>query len=181
MNTPPAMDRAALEALFREHYGALVAASARITKDRALSEDVVQNVFLRFVERDGLARAQEPAAYLRRAVVTRTLNALRDRKRLTHPGDDALASAIEHSGPDEPTDLADVKRRLHRAIGQLPERARVILVLHRFEGLSYREIAAELDIAPKTVENQLARALKLLRAALPKLLSLAALVNLTDV
>lgn len=174
-NTSPDVVR--LERLFRQHYAMLLASSERITRDRQLSEDVVQNVFLRFFERDGLRRATDPAAYLRRAVVTRTLNAIRDRQRLSHPGEEAIASATEHSHPYPTDDLAETKEKLHRAINQLPERARLILILHRFEGLSYKEIAAELDISPKTVENQLARSLKLLRALLPKLLSLASFLN----
>lgn len=169
-----------LESLFREHYAALVRASARMTNDVALAEDVVQGVFLRVHERGELPRLTNPAAYLRRAVATRTINALRDRKRLTHPGEEDLASAAQQLAGEEPRDIADVKARLHSAIRALPDRARVILVLNRFEGLSYKEIAAELSIAPKTVENQLARALKLLRANLPRAIALLLSINFLD-
>ncbi len=166
------------EDVFRKEYKSLVAAAFRICKDVALAEDVVQNVFLKFYESEGLKKTDSPAAYLRRAVVTRTLNALRDRKRLQYVGDEALTSAVEHLPTDEAPDIADIKKKLHKAIEQLPDRARVILVLHRFEGLSYKEIAHELDIAPKTVENQLARALKLLRSYLPKALGILLSLNL---
>lgn len=165
---PTPRDSAAFEALFRAHYGELVAASARVSGDRALSEDVVQGVFMRFYERGGLERAENPRAYLRRAVVTRTLNAIRDRKRVTHPGDAGLTSAVEQPEPEDDHDISDLKARLHAAIARLPERARLVLVLYRFEGLSYAEIAHELSITPKTVENQLSRALKLLRGYLPR-------------
>lgn len=164
-------DKARLEQLFRAQYATLVGVSARITKDQALSEDIVQNVFLKFYEKNGLVNAENPVAYLRRSVVTRTINAIRDRKRVDHPGDIALASAIEQTEEEITPDLDDVKRKLHLAIDALPERARLILVLNRFEGMSYKEIAAELDISPKTVENQLSRALKLIRMSLPKLLT----------
>ncbi len=170
-----------LEELFRSHYAKLVQVSARVTGDVPLAEDIVQNVFMKFYEQNGLERADNPPAYLRRAVVTRTLNAIRDRKRFQHPGDQAIASASEQLVEPATDDLADAKAQLHRAIKQLPERARIILILHRFEGLSYKQIAAELDIAPKTVENQLARALKLLRAQLPKLLSALLALNFTNV
>ena len=168
------------EDVFRKEYKSLVAAALRICQDHALAEDVVQNVFLKFYETDGLKRTDSPAAYLRRAVVTRTLNALRDRKRLQYVGEEALTSAVEHLPKDEVTDIATMKAKLHKAIAQLPDRARVILVLHRFEGLSYKEIAHELDIAPKTVENQLARGLKLLRTYLPKALGILLSLNLHD-
>ena len=167
------------EDVFRKEYKGLVGAALRICRDLSLAEDVVQNVFLKFYESEGLKRTESPAAYLRRAVVTRTLNALRDRKRLQFVGDEALTSAVEHLPSDQAPDIADIKAKLHKAIEQLPDRARVILVLHRFEGLSYKEIANELDIAPKTVENQLARALKLLRTYLPKALGLILSLNLS--
>jgi RNA polymerase sigma-70 factor (ECF subfamily) len=167
----------AFEKLFKEQYARLVNASFRLCGDQSLAEDVVQNVFLKFYEQNGLQKAEKPGAYLRRAVVTRTINAIRDRKRIAHPGDEALTSAVEQFPAESNPDLADVKMRLHSAIAQLPERARVILLLHRFEGLSYKEIANELDIAPKTVENQLARALKLLRTYLPKTLGILLAIN----
>jgi len=166
------------EEVFRKEYKTLVGAALRICKDMPIAEDVVQNVFLKFYESGGLKRTENPAAYLRRAVVTRTLNALRDRKRLQFVGDEALSSAIEHLPSVETTDIAIMKAKLHQAIKQLPDRARVILVLHRFEGLSYKEIAQELDIAPKTVENQLSRALKLLRTYMPKALGILLSLNL---
>ncbi|MFK8056571.1 MAG: RNA polymerase sigma factor [Saprospiraceae bacterium] len=166
------------EEVFRKEYKSLVAAAMRICKDMSIAEDVVQNVFLKFYESEGLKRTDSPGAYLRRAVVTRTLNALRDRKRLQFVGDEALTSAVEHFPTDQAPDIAVMKAKLHQAIQQLPDRARVILILHRFEGLSYKEIAQELDIAPKTVENQLARGLKLLRSYLPKALGILLSLNL---
>ncbi len=159
------------EQLFRQLYPELVRASSRICGEQPLAEDVVQQVFVTFWERGGIERAKHPAAYLRRSVITRTINALRDRKKLTHPGDEVLSSAVEQTGTDNSDELADAKEVLRKSIASLPERARVILILHRFEGLSYKEIAAELEIAPKTVENQLARALKLLRGMVPRTLT----------
>ena len=172
---PPPLPDEPFERLFREQFAPLVAASYRLCGDRGVAEDVVQGVFLKFYEGDGLARAEHPPAYLRRAVVTRTINAIRDRRRVDLPGEEAVWSAAEQAVAPPPSHLAGDNDRLHRAITQLPERARLILRLSRFEGYSHKEIAGQLGISPKTVENQLARALKLLRRYLPKtgLLSLA--------
>jgi len=178
---PTPNQNSSLERLFREHYAELVRASERISRDRGLAEDVVQNVFVRFFDRGGLERVENPGAYLRRTVVTRTLNAIRDRRRQQHPGEDALTSAIEQSAAVPDDNLEDLKERLRLAIDELPERARTILTLYRFEGYSYKEIANELEIAPKTVENQLARALKLLRAKLPTLFLASYLINVWPV
>jgi RNA polymerase sigma-70 factor (ECF subfamily) len=56
---------------------------------------------------------------------------------------------------------------LERAIAELPEGCRAVLLLRKVELLSHREIADRLGIAVSTVEKQHARALRLLRAALP--------------
>ncbi len=156
-----------LENLFRSEYAVLVGASRRLCGDRAEAEDIVQNVFLQLHRKGGLEAIDHPPAYLRRAVVTRTLNAIRDRKRVDLPGDEALWSAAEQTVEREPTHLADLSEKLHRAIALLPDRARLILQLSKFEGLSHKQIAESLEISPKTVENQLARSLMLLRKYLP--------------
>lgn len=170
----------AFERLFREAYPGLVAASERLCGDRGVAEDVVQGVFIRFHETGGLGRVEHPGAYLRRAVVTRTINAIRDRGRLRLPGEEAVWSAAEQTAPPEPTHLADLHAELHAAIARLPERARLILRLSRFEGYSHKEIASQLAISPKTVENQIARALKLLRRHLPKAGVVTLLLNITS-
>ena len=118
---------------------------------------------MRFYEQNRIENVDQPGAYLRRAVVTRTINAIRDRRKLDLPGEDAIWSAAEQPAPADSDDLSDLNERLAHAIDRLPERAQLILRLSRFEGQSHKEIAAQLEIAPKTVENQLARALLLLR------------------
>lgn len=168
------------ERLFRSEYRGLVAASVRLCGDAGIAEDVVQNVFVRFHESDGLTRVDHPTAYLRRAVVTRTINAIRDRRRLDFPGEEAVWSAAEQAAEPASQHLADRAERLHAAIARLPERARLILRLSRFEGYSHKEIANQLEISPKTVENQVARALKLLRRYLPPAALGAFLLKLTS-
>lgn len=55
---------------------------------------------------------------------------------------------------------------MRQAVEALPERRRLVYTMARQEGMSYVEIADVLDIAPKTVENQMGRALKFLRKQL---------------
>jgi RNA polymerase sigma-70 factor (ECF subfamily) len=69
-------------------------------------------------------------------------------------------------GPHEECEVAELQTAVEAAIARLPERCRLVFVLRWQHHLSYAEIAAALDIAPKTVETQLNRALKALREAL---------------
>ncbi|MFM8488490.1 MAG: sigma-70 family RNA polymerase sigma factor, partial [Bacteroidota bacterium] len=60
----------------------------------------------------------------------------------------------------------ELESRLHDAIGKLPERCRAVFALSRFEDLSHKEIAERLGISVKTIENQITKAMKLLRESL---------------
>jgi RNA polymerase sigma-70 factor (ECF subfamily) len=60
-------------------------------------------------------------------------------------------------------DPEQIKKWMQQAIGQLPEKRRMVYELSRVHGLTYREIAKVMDISIKTVETQMARSLKHLR------------------
>ena len=64
---------------------------------------------------------------------------------------------------DDRITQSDIKQRLEKAIADLPEQCRLIFKMSRFEELKYREIADQLGISIKTVENQMGKALKVLR------------------
>ena len=66
----------------------------------------------------------------------------------------------------------ELEEKINEALASLPEKCREIFELSRFEGLKYSEIATQLDISVKTVENQMSKALKILREKLLKYLTL---------
>jgi RNA polymerase sigma-70 factor (ECF subfamily) len=78
----------------------------------------------------------------------------------------SFTSATEQMEADE------LQEQINQAIDGLPERCRMIFLLSRFEDMSYKEIAQKLDISVKTVENQISKALKVLRDVLGPFLSL---------
>ena len=73
---------------------------------------------------------------------------------------------------DEKLEAAELQSVIDQAVDQLPERCRLVFVLSRFEQMSHKEIANQLDISPKTVENQITKALKILRETLGPYLSI---------
>jgi RNA polymerase sigma-70 factor (ECF subfamily) len=70
----------------------------------------------------------------------------------------------------------ELETKLHAAMNDLPEQCRTIFQMSRFDELKYREIADKLDISVKTVENQMGKALKILRARLVDFLALLILL-----
>lgn len=158
---------AAIELLFQLHYTYLCQAAVRIIKDPALAEDLTQEVFLElWRKKEGIEFTGSVRAYLRRAVVNKGLNYIRDRKKITDDEDKLLN--MESSMPSVMQELnaAALQERIDEAIDELPEKCRLVFVLSRFEEMSYQEIADHLGISIKTVENQIVKALKYLRGAL---------------
>ncbi len=160
----------ALRRLFDRYYAHLVSIAQAYVSDEALSKDIAQEVFTElWLRRQTLHIEQSLGAYLRRMTTNRALNHLKARKRMASYD----RSDQWHHLPDpSPTDLQhkecqeELEARLREAIAQLPEKCRIVFMLSRFERRSHREIAEVLGISVKTVENQILRAMHLLRRAL---------------
>lgn len=159
---------AAFEAVFREHYAPLCRYARQLLPDADEAEEEVQATFVAIWEgRAALQVTSSLKAYLFRAVHNRCLRRLqhqrvRERHRdYARQADPALApSPLENLLDDE------LAKRIGKAIQKLPEQCRLAFTLSRHEELSYAEIAEQLGISPKTVENQIGKALRLLRADL---------------
>jgi RNA polymerase sigma-70 factor (ECF subfamily) len=74
--------------------------------------------------------------------------------------------------PAKTLELKELESRLWQALNELPEQCRTIFQMSRFEELKYKEIAERLGLSIKTVENQMGKALKLLRIKLVDFLPL---------
>lgn len=157
-------DEAAYRLLFDRYYEKLVISALQITKDSNIAKDAAQEVFLAlWKNREHTQIKQSLNAYLKRGVINRSLNLLKSRKR--HAGNTVPEAIVlpTPSKADQTLELQDLQKRVHKAIDQLPERCRQVFVLCRFEELSHKEIAEQLNISTKTVENQMTKALKFLR------------------
>lgn len=156
-------DRQAFRLLFDRHYEFLLQSVVNITGDRNLAKDVGQEVFLElWKKREQIQIKTSVRAYLRRSMVNRTFNLLKTRK-LKYQEPTKLPEGTMSYSPQAELEATDLQNLINKAIDQLPERCRLIFTLCRLEGLSHKEIAAKLDLSPRTVENQMTKALKILR------------------
>ncbi len=165
--------------LVGRHEQRLVGLCERMLHHPEEARDAAQEVFLKVFRKAGTYRPRGKVyTWLYRIAVNHCLNLLRRRKLAkflsfgeaggTQPdyGDDHTTFDPEDSAPDAENRLAS-KRRWHetrRQIDALPSGQRAVLVLAKFENLSYREIAEVLEITEGAVESRLFRAMQRLRA-----------------
>ena len=136
----------------------------RITKDRTLAEDIVQEVFYELFKKREQLKIVSLLGYLKRAVYNRSINKVKGRK--DHVDADEMAYELTDNLNNSQDDMEydELETFINGVIDSLPEKCRLVFVLNRFEQLSYKEVAAKLEISVKTVENQMSKALKILRA-----------------
>lgn len=161
-------DESTFEQVFKTYFKSLHAYAFTILKDSDEAEEVVQQVFFRLWERSENLSIDGPvAAYLYRAVHNESLNLLKHEKvKTTHRLHVAYSMKNETDQASKKVTSGELEKKLHAALNELPEQCRTIFQLSRFNELKYREIADQLGISIKTVENQMGKALKLLRVKL---------------
>ena len=163
---------AALEGVFREWYTPLIAFASVLLGDRAVAQDIVQEIFIDIWRRRmTLTVSTSFAAYLHGAVRHRAFTNRRDeanRARIlgTIAGAEGFVRSEAASVETDTDDAQDDDRRFRAVIAAadaLPPRAREVFYLRWRQGLSYKEIAAVMGISPKTVEAQMTIALRRIR------------------
>jgi RNA polymerase sigma-70 factor (family 1) len=153
------------ELLFRQYFAPLCSHAIRFVYDRQVAEDVVADLFYTFYQKELYKHIKGSyRAYLYQAVRNRAYNSLRWELSRQEPlPDDLDQPDLDAMQPDRLLQQDELYRALEQAVQQLsPQRQRVFL-LSRFEGKSYKEIAAEMTLSPKTVENHLLQAVSTVR------------------
>ncbi len=172
-------NKQALKGIFDEYYDTVFHAVYRIVTDRNTAEDLSQDVFMRLWEKRHQITINGPiGAYIRRMAINEGLGYLRKHKKYGIEEIQDQHSPLTTSGEDVYMD-SELEQQIQAAIATLPPRCKAVFVLSRFEELSYKEIGEKLEISPKTVENQISKALKIMRAALKGYLSFLLVAQLS--
>ena len=149
----------ALEDLHREHYASLVRLAALLLGDRARSEEVVQDAFVRLAVRDRALRDRTRApAYLRSAVLNGARSALRHGKVVDRHAARHLR-VVDGAGADVAAVASDEQRRIVAALRALPTRQREALALKFYGELSEAEIALAMGVSAGSVKTHVHRGL----------------------
>lgn len=158
-------DVAAFEQLFRAYHPRLCGFAFSMLRDRAVSEELVQDLFMNIWEKRARLEVRTSVrAYLFGALRNGALNRSA-RVRMEQNWSEASAQTEAVAAAE----YSDTGERVRVAVAALPAACRNALTLRWQEDMSYAEIAEALGISVKTVENNLARARALLREKLPDL------------
>lgn len=147
-----------VERLYQRHGAALTAYAGSFVPDFAAAEDIVHGIFLRLLRGD-TALAEQPVAYLYRAVRNAALNARRDGARSESLGD--REPFFAHAGGNREAALA-----LQQGLQALPEEQREVVMMRIWSGMTLEEISAASRAPLNTVASRYRYALSKLRAAL---------------
>lgn len=174
-SSPPHIEEFApkFEALVRMHYARLYGVAYSYLRAADAAEDAVQGALLKVWRRGGALDLDAPLPFLFRAVRNQCITELR-RQRRWHDVelDDVDTPFADETAftPIAELEAADLSVAIEQAIGELPERCRLIFLMSREQELTYIEIARTLGISPKTVETQMGKALRRLRQRLARFL-----------
>lgn len=163
-------DIQSFEKLFFNFYPGLLRYSETLVRKVEIAEEVVQDVFYNvWKNRESIRITQSWKSYLYRSVYNNSMMYLRKARR-EYSLEDSLFPEKDGGTPDpfQELEFQEVSAVVSETIGRLPERTREIFLLNRQEGLKYREIAERLSISVKTVEANMGKALKALRASMEK-------------
>ncbi|HEY1197001.1 RNA polymerase sigma-70 factor [Flavobacterium sp.] len=161
-------NEAAFEKVFKTYFKGLHAFAYTFVKDDVMAEEIVQNVFFRIWEKKEQLQIDDSLkSYLYRSVHNESLNHIKHLKvktsfQLQYSGN------MESSNQDSSNQMiaTELETEIEKAINELPQQCRIIFQMSRFEQLKYQQIADQLNISIKTVENQMGKALKVMRSKL---------------
>lgn len=168
-------DRNAFDKLYELHWANLVSYASLIA-GKKYAKDIVHDVFLNvWLHRESLQEKETIRPYLMRSVYNMSLNVLRKNANMdfveTFVDNQIDFRVASELNPDESEIIKklysqETASQIDEAIAKLPERCREIFRRSYVDGNSHKEIASELGISISTVDNQIYKALKILRSFL---------------
>lgn len=134
-------------------------------KETEAAEDIVHDVFTALWDNRHIIQIDTLESYLAAATKYMVLGRFRKLEREKKYNNALHATSITDISPESSLHYKRILEIVKRQVDSLPERCRLIFIYSRNEGMSAKQIAQKLNISPKTVENQLTKAIKSIKAA----------------
>lgn len=144
----------------RAYWAGMLGLVKRYTHGRADAEDLLQSAYVRLEDYQVLQPVENPRAFLVQTAANISIDLhRRDKVRGLTSTEDWDQATDESPLPDEVLEARERLRRVNDGLDKLPVRTREILLMHRLDGMTYREIAAQYQISPSAVEKHISRAM----------------------
>ena len=157
------------KALFVSLHESLYGFAFAILKSSEDTEEVVSDLFINlWMKRKNLKRLENPRLYLLIGTKNFALNRLKINKRKASLQIDDFSMQLESVffNPEELAISAELTQKIMDAVNALPPKCKIIFKLIKEDGLKYQEVSELLDVSVKTVESQMAIALRRIRQCL---------------
>lgn len=160
-----------LEKLFAEHGQALVRFVSRMVRNTEDAEDIAQHAYLRLQKLSDEKELENPRAYLYQIANNLAVDQLRRGKlhmeyvsqQMPAEGETTSDDHADHQSPERVLAARQQLQSIYEAMDSLPLKCRQAFLLHRTRGLSYNDIAREMNISVSSVEKYILQALKACR------------------
>lgn len=155
--------------LFVEMHEKLCDFAFAILKSKEDAEEVVSDFFINlWIKRANIKKLDNPKLYLFVGTKNYSINKIKSNKRRELPELDQWSAELGSVffNPEELAISVELTKKIMSAVNQLPPKCRVIFKLIKEDGLKYNEVSQLLDISVKTVESQMAIALRRIRQCL---------------
>jgi RNA polymerase sigma-70 factor (ECF subfamily) len=156
-------DSAAFSELYNRYWNKIFLLAANSLGSAEEAKECVQDIFCSlWNRRQTLELRYSLYTYLAVAVKYRVINILNSAYRKRHRKSDVEIDDLEIYSPSAETELLEKElfARLEKAVNLLPEKCQLVFRMSREEGKTHRQIAEELSISEKTVNNHLTKAIK---------------------
>ncbi|MNK03629.1 ECF RNA polymerase sigma factor SigW [compost metagenome] len=163
INLMKSHNQVAFVCIYDRYWSEMYTCAFHIFPHRETCEDLIHDVFLYLWTSRERLEIKSLRDYLYIAIKNKSLNKIRSRKQLVEITEEKHEHFVSDAASDGQLLLQEIDGVFENGILSLPEKCREILILSRKEHLSNKEIAARLNISPKTVENQINIGLRKIR------------------
>ncbi|MGL2966811.1 RNA polymerase sigma factor [Flavobacterium sp. XGLA_31] len=132
-------------------------------RDVERAEDVAQNAFVKLWENCGILKPEQARSFLYTTAIRLSLNQIKHNKVVANFEIQSKLKTTYSESPEFLMEENELKKRLEKAIHDLPEKQRIVFLMNRFDNQSYADIATALDLSVKAVEKRMHLALLSLR------------------
>ena len=164
-------DKSAVDLLFGYYYPRLYHFSRLILKIETDIDDILQEVFVKiWLNRQRIGKAETFNAWIFTITKNEVLNLIREKLRDQTFRDELFLRAVaeEYHAPI-PVEFDEIKAGIDKIVAALPEKRQQVFILSRTEGFSNKEIALQLNISEKTVEDHITHAIKQIKLSLKEM------------